>query len=62
MDAIVIVEPAELWDDTEAAAASLYVTLTRATQAVCVLHQRDLPASALPMLAPAGNSLLTGVR
>lgn len=62
VDTIVIVEPAELWDDTEAAAASLYVTLTRATQAVCVLHQRDLPASALPMLAPAGNSLLTGVR
>jgi DNA helicase IV len=51
MDAIVIVEPAELWDDTEASAASLYVTLTRATQAVCVLRQRDLPSCALPILA-----------
>jgi hypothetical protein len=61
MDAIVIVEPAELWDDTEAAAASLYVTLTRATQAVCVLHQRDLPACALPMLTPTGDSLLSQV-
>jgi DNA helicase IV len=50
MNAIVIVEPAELWDDSEASAASLYVTLTRATEAVCVLHQRDLPACALPML------------
>ena len=55
MDAIVIVEPAELWDDSDAAAASLYVTLTRATQAVCVLHQRDLPASALPALAFSGS-------
>jgi hypothetical protein len=52
MDAVVIVEPAELWDDTEASAASLYVTLTRATQAVCVLHREDLPACARPMLAP----------
>lgn len=54
MDAIVIVEPAELWDDSEAAAASLYVTLTRATQAVVVLHQAELPACALPMLLPGG--------
>ena len=50
MDVVVVVEPAELWDEGEAAAASLYVTLTRATQAVHVLHQRDLPPSALPML------------
>ena len=49
MDAVVIVEPAELWDDTEAAAASLYVTLTRATQVVHVLHQRDLPPVARPI-------------
>ena len=53
MDAVVVVEPAELWDDTEGAAASLYVTLTRATQAVCVLHSRDLPACALPLLDAA---------
>jgi DNA helicase IV len=52
MDAIVIVEPAELWNDTEAAAASLYVTLTRATQAIVVLHQADLPGCALPLVAP----------
>lgn len=56
MDAVVIVEPAELWDDTEAAAASLYVTLTRATQAVYVVHRRDLPACALPMLERAGSA------
>jgi DNA helicase IV len=53
MDAVVIVEPAELWDDTESAAASVYVTLTRATQAVHVLHQRDLPRCALPILSAA---------
>jgi hypothetical protein len=49
MDAVVIVEPAELWDDSEAAAAALYVTLTRATQAVVVLHARDLPPVARPL-------------
>ena len=51
MDAIVIVEPAELWGDDEATAPSLYVTLTRATQAVVVLHHRDLPTCALPILS-----------
>jgi hypothetical protein len=50
MDAVVIVEPAELWDDSDAASASLYVTLTRATQAVCIVHHRELPAIALPVL------------
>lgn len=49
MDVIVIVEPAELWRDDEAAAPSLYVTLTRATQAVVVLHHRELPTCALPL-------------
>ena len=49
MDVIVVVEPAELWRDDEAAAPSLYVTLTRATQAVVVLHSRELPACALPL-------------
>lgn len=49
MDVVVVVEPAELWGDDEAAAPSLYVTLTRATQAVVVLHQRALPACALPL-------------
>ena len=53
MDVVVIVEPAELWGDDEAAAPGLYVTLTRATQAVLVLHQRPLPVCALP-LTPAG--------
>jgi hypothetical protein len=50
MDAVVVVEPAELWGDGEAAAAGLYVTLTRATQAVCLLHRRDLPPCARPVL------------
>ncbi len=49
MDVIVIVEPAELWRDDEGAAPSLYVTLTRATQAVVVLHHRELPACAQPL-------------
>ena len=52
MDVVVIVEPAELLGDDDAAAPSLYVTLTRATQAVVVLHHRELPACALPMVAP----------
>jgi hypothetical protein len=47
MDAVVVVEPAELFGDDDAAA--LYVTLTRATQAVVVLHARDLPACARPL-------------
>ena len=59
MDVVVIVEPAELWDDSEAAAASLYVTLTRATRSVVVLHARELPACALPLLAPAAGPLLS---
>jgi len=50
MDVVVIVEPAELWGDDQAAAPSLYVTLTRATQAMVVLHSRELPACALPLL------------
>jgi hypothetical protein len=57
MDVVVVVEPAELWGDDEAAAAGLYVTLTRATQAVVVLHQQELPTCALPLtrhLAAAG--------
>jgi len=49
MDVVVIVEPAELWGDDEAAAAGLYVTLTRATQAVVVLHVQPLPACAQPL-------------
>ena len=50
MDVVVIAEPAELWGDDEAAAPSLYVTLTRATQAVVVLRTRELPACALPLV------------
>jgi hypothetical protein len=56
MDVVVIVEPAELWHDDDAAAApSLYTTLTRATQAVVVLHQRELPACAWPLSASGRN-------
>lgn len=58
MDVVVIVEPVELWQDDEAAAPSLYVTLTRATQSVVLLHQRELPAAAVPLLqhlAPAAG-------
>lgn len=49
MDVVVLVEPAELLPD-DGAAAALYVALTRATQAVVVLHQRDLPKVAQPLL------------
>ena len=50
MDVVVIVEPAELFpDDDPSAAPSLYVTLTRATQAVVVLHSRELPTCARPL-------------
>lgn len=54
MDVVVVVEPAELWPDDDAAAPSRYVTLTRATQAVVVLHHRDLPACAAPLLTAVG--------
>jgi hypothetical protein len=56
MDVVVIVEPVELWGDEESAVPSLYVTLTRATQAVVVLHQQDLPACALPLTRPRTGS------
>jgi hypothetical protein len=59
MDVVVVVEPAELWDDDRTSAPSLYVTLTRATQAVVVLHRRPLPVFALPLVsrvAPSGLS------
>jgi DNA helicase IV len=50
MDVVVIVEPAELWPQSDkASAASLYVALTRATQSVVVLHSRELPECALPL-------------
>lgn len=59
MDVVVIVEPAELFGDDDAAAPSLYVTLTRATQAVVVLHQRELPACAADGRSLADCSRLT---
>ncbi len=53
MDVVVVVEPAELWSDDSAAAPSLYVTLTRATQAVVVLHRRPLPVCAVTLSQPS---------
>ena len=61
MDVVVVVEPAELWRDDEAAAPSLYVTLTRATSAVVVLHSRELPACALPLARHVTELALPGV-
>ena len=52
MDVVLVVEPQELFpDDDPAAAPGLYVTLTRATQAVVVLHSRDLPECARPLIS-----------
>ena len=59
MDVVVVVEPAELWGDDEAAAPSLYVTLTRATQAVVVLHRLPLPVCALPLGQPGSPVRVT---
>jgi DNA helicase IV len=54
MDVVVIVEPAELWPQSDSASsASLYVALTRATQSVVVLHSRELPECALPLMRHA---------
>ena len=56
MDVVVVVEPVELWNDDQAASApSLYVTLTRATQAVLVLHRRPLPVFAHPLGQPSSR-------
>lgn len=43
-DAVVLVEPAEILDESPRGANDLYVALTRATQRLAVVHARSLPA------------------
>jgi hypothetical protein len=52
MDVIVLIEPVQLWPHDDTAAPSLYVTLTRATRAVVVLHHRELPGCGAADPAP----------
>ncbi|MCP5025594.1 MAG: AAA family ATPase [Actinomycetia bacterium] len=42
-DATIVVEPAELVDEEAEGLRSLYVALTRATQRLTLVHERDLP-------------------
>jgi DNA helicase IV len=44
LDAVVVVEPAEIVDGSEHGMRSLYVALTRSTQRLAVVHRADLPA------------------
>ncbi|MBW0089097.1 AAA family ATPase [Pseudonocardia sp. KRD-184] len=43
-DAVVLVEPAEVLEESPRGANDLYVALTRATQRLAVVHARELPA------------------
>jgi DNA helicase IV len=57
-DAVVVVEPADVLDESPRGANDLYVALTRPTQRLAVVHHRALPAGLdtlepAPELAPA---------
>ncbi|MFE3188090.1 RNA polymerase recycling motor ATPase HelR [Nocardia sp. NPDC059240] len=52
-DAVLVVQPDEILAESPRGAAELYVSLTRATQRLGVLHSRPLPES-LAGLEPAG--------
>lgn len=43
-DTTIVVEPAELVDQSPRGFSDLYVALTRSTQRLIVIHSRDLPA------------------
>ena len=44
LDAVVVVEPAEIVGADEHGLRALYVALTRSTQRLSVVHHDDLPA------------------
>jgi DNA helicase IV len=43
-DAVIVVQPQRIWSTPDSGAAQLYVTLTRATQRLGLLHTEPLPA------------------
>jgi hypothetical protein len=45
LDAVVVVEPAAIVDGDVHGLRSLYVSLTRSTRMLSVVHSRELPAS-----------------
>jgi DNA helicase IV len=47
LDAVVVVEPAEIIGSEEHGLRALYVALTRSTQRLSVVHHDDLPAALL---------------
>jgi len=50
-DSVVLVEPAAILAGSGRGASDLYVAMTRATQRLCVLHRRELPAPLVTALA-----------
>ena len=44
LDAVIVVEPADILEADDRGAQALYVALTRATQRLSLVHQRPLPA------------------
>ena len=44
LDAVIVVEPADILEADGRGAQALYVALTRATQRLSLVHQRPLPA------------------
>ena len=53
-DEVIVVEPAELVQPDRRGLRLLYVTLTRATQRLQVVHARPLPEALAPAVPPAG--------
>ena len=47
-DHVIVVEPADLVAPDRSGFRMLYVTLTRATQTLCVVHSRPLPEALEP--------------
>ncbi|TDC56662.1 hypothetical protein E1212_01425 [Jiangella ureilytica] len=52
-DAVALVEPAEIGDDTELGRRLLYVAMTRCTQSLAVFHSAPLPAGMEHLEGPA---------
>jgi DNA helicase IV len=43
MDGVVVVEPTDIYESSDAGPRGLYVALTRSTQRLVVVHSRELP-------------------